>query len=245
MRLIVTENYEEMSLVASHHVLSHLTVLRRVNVALTAGNTPKKMYEQLITTIRGKSFYSLIHYYNFDEIPFRDRDREGVTISNLRDLFFTPAEIEEQNIHKLSHENFKLHDHRLEEDGGLDLIIMGLGADGHFCGNLPNTTRFHDATVEVPITADMAKLIAQSEMNGDLSVVPDSYVTMGPKSVMMAKNLLLIVSGAAKAPALKQVIEGEVSEKFPASILKLHPSLVIIADKAAASELSKPTSMTI
>jgi 6-phosphogluconolactonase/glucosamine-6-phosphate isomerase/deaminase len=57
---------------------------------------------------------------------------------------------------------------------------------------------------------------------------------------MAAKNLLLIVSGAAKAQALKQVIEGEVSERVPASVLKLHPSLVIVADKAAAAELSQP-----
>ena len=77
-------------------------------------------------------------------------------------------------------------------------------------------------------------------MDGDFSAVPDSYVTMMPKSVMAAKNLLLIVSGAAKAQALRQVIEGEVSERVPASVLKLHPSLVIVADKAAAAELSQP-----
>ncbi|MBQ4755549.1 glucosamine-6-phosphate deaminase, partial [Escherichia coli] len=73
----------------------------------------------------------------------------------------------------------------------------------------------------------------------DISAVPDSYVTMGPRSVMAAKNLLLIVSGAAKAHALKQVVEGPVSVQVPASVLKLHPSLVIIADKAAAAELQQ------
>lgn len=83
----------------------------------------------------------------------------------------------------------------------------------------------------------MIGIVANGEMGGDFNVVPDSYVTMGPKSVMAAKNLLLIVSGAAKAQALKQVVEGPVSELVPASVLKLHPSLVIIADKAAAAEL--------
>ncbi|NVJ11985.1 6-phosphogluconolactonase, partial [Myxococcus sp. AM001] len=120
-----------------------------------------------------------------------------------------------------------------------DLMVLGLGADGHFCGNLPNTTRFHDQTVEVPIHGEMIALIANSEMGGDISAVPNSYVTMGPRSVMAAKNLLLIVSGAAKAHALKQVVEGPVSVQVPASVLKLHPSLVIIADKAAAAELQQ------
>lgn len=134
-------------------------------------------------------------------------------------------------------ENAAQHDRRLEEAGGLDLVVLGLGADGHFCGNLPNTTRFHDETVEVPIQGELIGIVANGEMGGDFNVVPDSYVTMGPKSVMAAKNLLLIVSGAAKAQALKQVVEGPVSELVPASVLKLHPSLVIIADKAAAAEL--------
>ena len=133
MKLIVTEDYAEMSLVASHHVLGYITAPRRVNLAVTAGSTPKKMYEHLTAAVKGKSFYSQVHYYNFDEIPFRGQDREGVTISNLRSLFFTPAQISEENIHPLSHENFRHHDQRLQDEGGLDLIVMGLGADGHFC----------------------------------------------------------------------------------------------------------------
>lgn len=235
----VTEDYEEMSLVASHHVLGYITAPQRVNLAVTAGSTPKRMYEHLTAAVKGKAFYDRVHYYNFDEIPFRGQSREGVTISNLRQLFFTPAQIKEENIHKLTLDNAAQHDRQLEEAGGLDLMVLGLGADGHFCGNLPNTTRFHDQTVEVPIHGEMIALIANSEMGGDISAVPDSYVTMGPRSVMAAKNLLLIVSGAAKAHALKQVVEGPVSVQVPASVLKLHPSLVIIADKAAAAELQQ------
>ncbi|VFT76327.1 putative glucosamine-6-phosphate deaminase [Klebsiella aerogenes] len=67
-------------------------------------------------------------------------------------------------------------------------MVLGLGADGHFCGNLPNTTRFHDQTVEVPIHGEMIGIVANGEMGGDFSVVPDSYVTMGPRSVMAAKK---------------------------------------------------------
>ena len=256
MKMIVTEDYEEMSLVASHHVLGYITAPRRVNLAVTAGSTPKRMYEHLTAAVKGKAFYDRVHYYNFDEIPFRGQSREGVTISNLRQLFFTPAQIKEENIHKLTLDNAA---HTLDVDAdevtigrkyyrsgeseytinGQVCRLRGLGADGHFCGNLPNTTRFHDQTVEVPIHGEMIALIANSEMGGDISAVPDSYVTMGPRSVMAAKNLLLIVSGAAKAHALKQVVEGPVSVQVPASVLKLHPSLVIIADKAAAAELQQ------
>ncbi|EIW6199974.1 6-phosphogluconolactonase, partial [Escherichia coli] len=123
-------------------------------------------------------------------------------------------------------------------EGGLDLVVLGLGADGHFCGNLPNTTHFHEQTVEFPIQGEMVDIVAHGELGGDFSLVPDSYVTMGPKSIMAAKNLLIIVSGAGKAQALKNVLQGPVTEDVPASVLQLHPSLMVIADKAAAAELA-------
>ncbi|VFT76326.1 putative glucosamine-6-phosphate deaminase [Klebsiella aerogenes] len=106
----MTEDYEEMSLVASHHVLGYITAPRRVNLAVTAGSTPKRMYEHLTAAVKGKAFYDRVHYYNFDEIPFRGQSREGVTISNLRQLFFTPAQIKEENIHKLTLDNAAQHD---------------------------------------------------------------------------------------------------------------------------------------
>ncbi len=102
----------------------------------------------------------------------------------------------------------------------------------------PNTTHFHEQTVEFPIQGEMVDIVAHGELGGDFSLVPDSYVTMGPKSIMAAKNLLIIVSGAGKAQALKNVLQGPVTEDVPASVLQLHPSLMVIADKAAAAELA-------
>lgn len=238
MKLIVTDDYDEMSRVASNHMLGYMTKNRRVNLAITAGHTPVKMYEYLVSAISGQSCYSHVHYYNFDEIAFRGQNREGVTISHLRRLFLSPAEINEANIHKLTHDNYSRFDCQLKQDGGLDLVLMGLGADGHFCGNVPGLTRFHYPVVKLPLEGSNVDLIARTEMNGDSASVPDHFVTMGPRSVMAAKNLLLIVSGENKAWALKQVVKGEVTEQVPASVLKLHPSLVIIADSAAAASLS-------
>ena len=120
-------------------------------------------------------------------------------------------------------------------------MVLGLGADGHFCGNLPNTTHFQLGSqnpVEFPIQGEMVDIVAHGELGGDFSLVPGSYVTMGPKSIMAAKNLLIIVSGASKAQALKNVLQGPVTEDVPASVLQLHPSLMVIADKAAAAELA-------
>lgn len=93
MKLIITEDYQEMSRVAAHHLLGYMSKTRRVNLAITAGSTPKGMYEYLTTLVKGKPWYDNCYFYNFDEIPFRGKEGEGVTITNLRNLFFTPAGI--------------------------------------------------------------------------------------------------------------------------------------------------------
>ena len=174
MKLIITEDYQEMSRVAAHHLLGYMSKTRRVNLAITAGSTPKGMYEYLTTLVKGKPWYD-----------------NCVTITNLRNLFFTPAGIKEENIQKLTIDNYREHDQKLAREGGLDLVVLGLGADGHFCGNLQNTTHFHEQTVEFPIQGEMVDIVAHGELGGDFSLVPDSYVTMGPKSIMAAKNLLI------------------------------------------------------
>lgn len=214
MKLIITEDYQEMSRVAAHHLLGYMSKTRRVNLAITAGSTPKGMYEYLTTLVKGKPWYDNCYFYNFDEIPFRGKEGEGVTITNLRNLFFTPAGIKEENIQKLTIDNYREHDQKLAREGGLDLVVLGLGADGHFCGNLPNTTHFHEQTVEFPIQGEMVDIVAHGELGGDFSLVPDSYVTMGPKSIMAAKNLLIIVSGAGKAQALKMCCKVRLPKMF-------------------------------
>lgn len=238
MKLIVTEDYEEMSRFASSHLLGFMMKTRRVNLAIVSGRTPARTYEHLAAAVGDKPCYSHVHYYNTDEVAFRGESREGVTISHLRHLYLSPAKIAETNIHKLTEDNYTDYDRLLLQDGGLDLVMIGLGADSHFCGNMPGLTHFNQKTVRYPIAGELVGAIATSEMDGDISRVPDHYVTMGTMSVMAAKNLLLLVNGSGKAQALKQVVEGAVCEQHPASVLKLHPSLTIIADKAAASELT-------
>ena len=124
MKLIITEDYQEMSRVAAHHLLGYMSKTRRVNLAITAGSTPKGMYEYLTTLVKGKPWYDNCYFYNFDEIPFRGKEGEGVTITNLRNLFFTPAGIKEENIQKLTIDNYREHDQKLAREGGLDLVQM-------------------------------------------------------------------------------------------------------------------------
>ena len=98
MKLIIAKNYEEMSSIAVNILMGLMYQDKRVNLSITAGNTPKEIYRQMTELVKGKDYFDNVHYYNFDEIPFKGLDREGVTISNLRKDYLTPAGIKEENI---------------------------------------------------------------------------------------------------------------------------------------------------
>lgn len=234
MKVIKVKDYEEMSQVAAENVLGYMYKEGRVNLSITGGTTPKRMYEILVPRVKGKEQFKDIHFYNFDEIPYRKEDREGVTISGLRELFLTPAEIKEENIHKLDHANYTMQDERIKEDGGLEMVILGLGWDGHFCGNLPQTTKFGDLTSRVECDQRLHDRILE-EFNNVEEDVPDYYITMGPRSIMQARNIVMIASGKKKAEAVKKLLSLEVDKNVPATILTLHPHFTLIVDEEALS----------
>lgn len=234
MRVIKVKNYEEMSQVAAENVLGYMYKEGRVNISITGGTTPKRMYEILVPKVKGKEQFKNIHFYNFDEIPYRKEDREGVTISGLRELFLTPAGIKEENIHKLDHTNYAMQDEKIKQDGGLEMIILGLGWDGHFCGNLPGTTKFGDLTSKVECDQRLHDRILEEFDNVEENV-PDYYITMGPRSIMQAKNIVMIASGKKKAEAVKKLLSLEIDENVPATLLTLHPHFTLIVDEEAMS----------
>lgn len=237
MKMIIGKDVEEMSQVAAGYVMSYMYQDReRVNLSITGGTTPQRMYEILVPMVKDKKQFQHVHFYNFDEIPYRKEDREGVTISGLRDAFFTPAHIKEEQIHKLDQFNYQTQDERIEKDGGLDMVILGIGADGHFCGNLPQTTKFGNLTTRVENDQRLKARILPEFHNVEEDV-PEYYITMGPRSIMRARHIVMIASGVKKAGIIKTLLEQVVDQDVPASILTLHPHFTLIVDEEAASLL--------
>lgn len=234
MKLIVTETYEEMSHVAAQIVLATMYSEQRVNLSLTTGSTPKRFYEIIATYIKGKNYFDNVHYYNFDEIAIQD-ERYGLTMKGLKKQLYDVAEINPDNIHELNCDNFEGYDEKIMQDGGLDLILMGIGADGHFCGNISGVTKFEYGTYQTDV-------IEGSEMYDELHSLigkkpGGSAVTFGPKTVLGAKKLILFANGKGKASIVQEALEGPITDKVPSSVLRLHPNITVILDKEAASNL--------
>lgn len=235
MKIIKVKNYEQMSEVAATFLLGYMNKQKRMDISITGGTTPKKMYELLVPYVKENiDQFDNVHFYNFDEIPYRKEDREGVTISGLRDSFLTPAGVKEENIHILNQYNYQEQDNKIAKIDGLDLILLGLGWDGHYCGNLPGTTEFGDLTTRVECDQKMRERLLD-EFDYKMEHVPDYYITMGPRSIMRAKNLVMIASGEKKAEAVKALVNQKIDEKYPATLLTLHPSFTLIVDEDSLS----------
>ena len=132
-----------------------------------------------------------------------------------------------QNIH---------YDEMISKEGGIDIQILGLGSDGHIAFNEPNTpfdTLTHLADLE------QSTIIDNSRFFKSIDEVPTKAMTMGLKSIMNAKKIVLIAYGKNKAHAVKEMIEGPIDISLPASILQKHNDVTIYCDSDAASLLTK------
>lgn len=236
MKLIVVKDYEALSQLTAHIVIGEMIQNRRVNLSLTTGNTPKRFYEILIDHTRGADYLENVHFYNFDEISIKG-ERYGLTMQASFDAYFTPAKIKSQQIHEMNETNYEQFDEKIVADGGLDLVLMGIGSDGHFCANMPGSTNFDSYIYPLPIPEGSEVYEGLKKMMG--KEPGELGATFGPMTIMHARKLVLFANGKAKAAIIKQALEGPVTEAIPSSVLKLHPNLIVILDEEAASELTR------
>lgn len=232
MKLIIEENTKAMGESAMHIVLGAMMQDKQVNISLTAGKSPIEMYEMMIPKVKDKPQYKNIQYYIFDDAPYPGKVH-GPIWDEMQDLFFRDANIEEERIHAITDDNWETFDEDIEKAGGIDVIVIGLGYDGHFCSNAPKVTPLDSYTYKVD-RAWRRTILPHYNSNPEIPFV----YTMGAKSLMKVKHLVMIVNGKHKAQILKDMLEQPISSELPATVLKLHPNFTIIADKDAAALLN-------
>ncbi|WP_251716370.1 glucosamine-6-phosphate deaminase [Lactobacillus agrestimuris] len=120
------------------------------------------------------------------------------------------------------------------KDNPIDIQLLGIGRNGHIAFNEPGTP-FTSTTHEVKLTENTIK--ANSRFFDNIDEVPKSAICMGIANIMSAKKIVLMAFGEKKAHAIKEMLEGEISEEVPATILQKHPDVTVICDEAAAQEL--------
>lgn len=242
--LISTPDYETMSGRAAEMVC-HLVKTHRneVVVALPTGETPRRFYVILPGLFRRQAISeSRFRFINLDEYVGLPNDDPNSFACTLRRQFLENLALREGTIRLLDgaaidrKAECKRHEAWIRDAGGLDLAILGLGANGHIAFNEPGTN-FSSRTHVAALAAETRQRIRCSIQG---RACPTHAMTMGIGTIFAARSVLLLASGSEKAGALNQAFNQPITASLPASALQQHPALTIIADEAALSEWNGP-----
>lgn len=214
-------------------------------LGLATGSTPKTLYAELVRMHRqeGLSFRHVITF-NLDEYyPIEDDAFQSYNSYMHRHLF-DHIDIDPANIHipngSLPKEQIKQHcaeyEQRIEEAGGIDLQVLGIGNNGHIGFNEPGSSIYSRTRL---INLENSTRLANAYEFANISQVPRLAVTMGLSTILKAKKIILLAWGPAKAPVVQKAVEGPVTESIPASLLQQHPDCSFVVDETAAAELTR------
>ncbi|MDP4084871.1 MAG: glucosamine-6-phosphate deaminase [Bacillota bacterium] len=241
MKIVEAKDYNEMSRKAADYIIKKIQNSPKLNLGLATGGTPVGIYQNLIKDhqLNGTS-YTHIATFNLDEYvglspesPNSYRFYMNHKLFNHIDINIGKTHVPHGNAHHL-HEECLRYERLIAENGGIDLQILGIGANGHIGFNEPGTS-FQSITNIVDLTPSTRE--ANARYFPSLSEVPTQAITMGISTIMKSKEIILLVSGENKAEAFSKFMIQEIDEKFPASILKNHPCVTIIADTAAMKKV--------
>lgn len=242
MKVIIAENYDDMSAKAYEVMKSVVTSKNDAILGLATGSTPIGLYKCMIEDYKkGNVSYKNVKSVNLDEYIGQGVGDEQSYVEFMRNNLFNHIDIDLNNTDLPcgKAENMQAECDRYNAklaSLSVDVQVLGIGSNGHIGFNEPNTP-FGSVTHVVDLTENTIK--DNARFFNSIDEVPTQAISMGIKNVMNAKSILLIASGANKADAIKATVEGPVTEKVPASVLQLHPNCYIVVDKAAASKLSK------
>ena len=239
MQLIVTDAQQAAVRAAGLYV----DLLRRkpdAVLGLATGSTPLGLYARLAALYRaGELSFRRATSFNLDEYVGLPATHDQSYRYFMEHNLFSHVDLPAERTHvpsglDVSDAALAGYDAAIEAAGGIDLQLLGLGGNGHIGFNAPGTP-FGLGTHVVELTArtrqDNARFFAS------LDEVPTHAATMGVKTVMHARAILLLAFGSAKAEAVRAALTGPVTEEVPASVLQLHPDVTVICDEEAAKLL--------
>ena len=241
MKIYMTEDYQTMSRKAAN-ILSAQIILKPNSVlGLATGSTPIGMYKQLVIWYeKGDLDFAQIKTVNLDEYVGLEPTHEQSYRYFMQNNLFDHVNINPANTNVPDglvadpQAECDWYNQVIRKLGGIDIQVLGMGHNGHIGFNEPGNA-FELETHVVDLSERTIQANARFFASAD--EVPRQAMTMGIKSIMMAKKILMLVSGEDKAEAVWKAFAGPVTPQVPASILQLHPYVTLVGDRAALSKL--------
>lgn len=238
MALTVVGDHEELSRRAAGLWLDRLAIRPELAMAVPAGRTPRRMYQLLALEARRRGIgFDRMRLFAVDELC-PPAPLAGYFWSQVRREFLSWAGVPPERCRPFDlaapdlQAMCRAYEEAIARAGGLDLIMLGLGPNGHLASNEPGSP-LDSRTRPLALTPGTVAYILTDE--GADRRVADRAVTLGLATILEAREVVLLVSGAAKREVLRAALTGPVSEACPASVLQRHPRLTVLADREAAA----------
>jgi len=246
---VIYEDAKEASVVVASEIANLIRARNQIGqntvLGLATGSTPIRVYSELVRLHReeGLSFRRVVTF-NLDEYyPMQPKELQSY-VRFMNEYLFDHIDIPRENIHipdgtierEEVYEYCTMFEKKIDEAGGLDVQLLGIGRTGHIGFNEPGSlekTRTRLVTLDELTRADAAASFFGEEQ------VPRRAITMGVGTILRSKKIYLMAWGEAKAEIIRRTVEGEITEQVPATFLQKHDNTKVILDVAAASELSR------
>lgn len=239
MRIYKAKDYADMSRKAANIISAQVIIKPNSVLGLATGSSPIGAYRQLIEWYRkGDVDFRKVTSINLDEYRGLPQSDPQSYSYFMHQYFFDHVNVCPQNIHIPDgmapdpQEECRRYDALIQACGGIDLQLLGIGHNGHIGFNEPGEA-FEKRTHCVSLSSSTIE--ANKRFFGSEESVPRQAYTMGMRSIMQAKQILLIVSGEEKAEIVKEAFCGPVTPQVPASALQLHNNVTLVGDQAALS----------
>lgn len=241
MKIYRAKNYDDMSRKAANIISAQIIMKPNCVLGLATGSTPIGTYKQLVEWYKkGDLDFEKVTSINLDEYKGISKDNDQSYYYFMRHHLFDQVNIDKNNTYipdgmeMDSEKACARYNEIIHEVGGIDLQLLGIGHNGHIGFNEPDS---HFEKETHCVTLSQRTIEANKRFFSTIDEVPKEAYTMGIKTIMQAKKILVVASGEDKAEIVKKAFTGVVSPEVPASILQMHNDVILVADEAALSLL--------
>lgn len=242
MRVIVCNDYDEMSIRAAKLVASQMTLKPNCVLGLATGSTPIGLYDRLVEMEKmGEIDFSDVTTFNLDEYYPISPDNSQSYRYFMNEHLFNKVNIDISRTHipngetSNPEEECERYEKMISAAGGIDLQILGIGQNGHIGFNEPdnnlNTVTHLTALTQSTIDANSRFFASRDE-------VPTKALTMGMASILKSRKIILLASGRTKAAVVAELLKDSINTSVPATLLNVHPDVVLICDREAYAGMS-------
>lgn len=240
MKIVKAKDYKDMSRKAANIISAQVIMKPDCVLGLATGSTPIGTYQQLVEWYnKGDLDFSEVKSVNLDEYKGLPRENDQSYYYFMHSNLFDHVNIKPENtnlpngMEPDAEKECARYEEVIRSLGGVDLQLLGLGHNGHIGFNEPEEAF---ETVTHCVDLQPRTIEANKRFFASADDVPKQAYTMGIKTIMMAKRILIVVSGEDKADIVKNAFFGPVTPRVPASILQMHPDVTLVADEAALSK---------